>query len=688
MGDKDIEGKNNQDPNQKFHVMSVIVIIVDLAKRPERRWFTLWKTTINRRRAQRNTTLKIGEGRPLLSLEETKVASEPGLTRGCQTDPFFRSTTWGSQLEAINIIMKMVNGMIFAQEVPSDIGILAGGAAFSLHKFPLISRCGFIKRFLSEADGAKISSIVISDIPGGSEAFELVAKFCYGINFEINAENVAMLRCASEFLEMTEDVSVGNLISRTEAYLEEVVLTSLSAAATVLHMSEKILPMAEKVKLMSRCIDAIAYLASSDSQFSPSTRADYSHQTLNSLVAQPRPIMDWWAEELIVLSINTFQRLLMAMKSRGFKQDALAPVIMLYAQKSLRGLDIFGRGRQKADPKQEHEKRMVLETVVGLLPRERNMISVSFLSMLLRASIYLETTIACRLDLEKRIALQLGHAVLDDLLIPSFSFDGEAMFDVDTVKRIFINFFEQENDGSHLGYNTDDDSVSPPHADIEWVGRLMESYLAEIASDPYLKIEKFMSLAELIPEKSKTTEDGLYRSIDIYLKAHPSLAEDERKKICGLMDCQRLSREACAHAAQNDRLPVQTVVQVLYFEQQRIRDYMSSSFIGGDSPAASHKAGSHGTRYHDTTDELLQLKRENDNLKFELVKMKMQLRDNKPSGNLMPSADKPPLPKKSFMNSVSKKLGRLYAIVRSDASNALTQKGKTKPPKNRRHSIS
>lgn len=46
----------------------------------------------------------------------------------------------------------------------------------------------------------------------------------------------------------------------------------------------------------------------------------------------------------------------------------------------------------------------------------------------------------------------------------------------------------------------------------------MESYLAEIATDPNLSIEKFIGLAELIPEQAKFNEDSMYRAIDIYLK--------------------------------------------------------------------------------------------------------------------------------------------------------------------------
>lgn len=46
-------------------------------------------------------------------------------------------------------------------------------------------------------------------------------------------------------------------------------------------------------------------------------------------------------------------------------------------------------------------------------------------------------------------------------------------------------------------------------------------------------------------------------------QAHPSMTEQERKKLCRVMDCQRLSLEACLHAAQNERLPLRVVVQVI-----------------------------------------------------------------------------------------------------------------------------
>lgn len=175
----------------------------------------------------------------------------------------------------------------------------------------------------------------------------------------------------------------------------------------------------------------------------------------------------------------------------------------------------------------------------------------------------------------------------------------------------------------------------------------------------------------------------------------------ERKKVCSVMDCQKLSREACAHAAQNDRLPVQTVVQVLYYEQQRLREVMdSSTHSNAESPSLAFKANTNSAKANTnsaivrsaSTDEYASLRRENQDLKLELAKMKMQLKElKKPtaerSSPSTPSADKPPLPKKSIINSVSKKLGRLGALVRPDVLTS-SSKGRNKPSKDRRHSVS
>ncbi|KAH1082414.1 hypothetical protein J1N35_022175 [Gossypium stocksii] len=124
---------------------------------------------------------------------------------------------------------------------------------------------------------------------------------------------------------------------------------------------------------------------------------------------------------------------------------------------------------------------------------------------------------------------------------------------------------------------------------------------------------------------------------------------------------------------------------------------MNGSMSSGTSPSISSRVNLYPpTDIHPVSDELSSLKRENEDLKLELVKMKMRLKEierplsavlsaaSSPMGIIVPSSDKPPLPRKSFMNSVSKKLGRLYPF-RVPPSGA---KARTRPSKDRRHSIS
>lgn len=63
------------------------------------------------------------------------------------------------------------------------------------------------------------------------------------------------------------------------------------------------------------------------------------------------------------------------------------------------------------------------------------------------------------------------------------------------------------------------------------------------------------------------------------------------------MDCQKLTLEACTHAAQNERLPLRAVVQVLFFEQLQLRHAIAGTLIAADAGGTAAEAGrlsSHG----------------------------------------------------------------------------------------------
>lgn len=57
--------------------------------------------------------------------------------------------------------------------------------------------------------------------------------------------------------------------------------------------------------------------------------------------------------------------------------------------------------------------------------------------------------------------------------------------------------------------------------------------------------------------------------MNCYRQAHPNLSKSERKRLCRILDCKKLSMEACMHAAQNEHLPLRVVVQVLFYEHTR-----------------------------------------------------------------------------------------------------------------------
>lgn len=87
------------------------------------------------------------------------------------------------------------------------------------------------------------------------------------------------------------------------------------------------------------------------------------------------------------------------------------------------------------------------------------------------------------------------------------------------------------------------------------------------------------------------------------VQEHPGISKSERKRICRLMDCRKLSAEACMHAVQNERLPLRVVVQVLFFEQIRA----STSAAGNSTPDLPGSmrsllpGGSHGSSRSTTT---------------------------------------------------------------------------------------
>ncbi|KAF2290305.1 hypothetical protein GH714_010091 [Hevea brasiliensis] len=104
----------------------------------------------------------------------------------------------------LSIAIERTGQWVFSQEIPTDVVVEVGEASFALQKFMLVAKSNYIRKLIMESTEPDLTRINLSDIPGGPEMFEKAAKFCYGVNFEITVHNVAALRCASEYLQMTD----------------------------------------------------------------------------------------------------------------------------------------------------------------------------------------------------------------------------------------------------------------------------------------------------------------------------------------------------------------------------------------------------------------------------------------------------------------------------------------------------
>ncbi|XP_016470667.1 root phototropism protein 3 isoform X1 [Nicotiana tabacum] len=290
-----------------------------------------------------------------------------------------------------------------------------------------------------------------------------------------------------------------------------------------------------------------------------------------------------WFDDTCILDMDYFVKTLSGIKAKGVRPELIGSIITHYASKWLPDLST-GEGSEVLSPKNFEDspesvtalwmkKRFFVETLVGILPPEKDSIPCNFLLRLLRIANMVSVEPSYRAELEKRISWQLDQATLKELMIPSFSHTCGTLLDVELVLRLvkrFVNFDEAVRSGTAL---------------IK-VAKLVDNYLAEAAVDANLTLSEFIALAGAFPEHARATDDGLYRAIDTYLKAHPGVTKQERKSLCRLIDSRKLSPEASLHAAQNERLPVRAVIQVLLSEQTKLNNNKqqidwSGSFISG-----------------------------------------------------------------------------------------------------------
>jgi hypothetical protein len=352
----------------------------------------------------------------------------------------------------------------------------------------------------SEEPGSNIKQLLrlqVTEMPGGPKAFEMVARFCYNGAESIpviSSTNVAVLRCAAEFLDMTESVCKGNLVRKTEEYLRAMVLWCWEESLIVLRScsEEMIQSTAEKTQLLQRCVNSLAEKACSSFSFAAEMMNSCSpvHAGIESyfasyLVSTPSGTSShrsskaasesWWFEDLSTLSVHLMARVVkVMMANRASDHRVLAKFLLHYLRSALPAVlgyvPAIAAATSLASPMPpQHNKnsrdddehilhhqtqraqRQVIEVVVSLLASlERSSVSCRSLLGLRRIAITLRAGKLCRRELERMIGAQLDKASLDNILIPpatslparssSTSSSSSSLYDVELVLRL-VDFF-------------------------------------------------------------------------------------------------------------------------------------------------------------------------------------------------------------------------------------------------------
>lgn len=441
---------------------------------------------------------------------------------------------------------------------PATVRVRVADRSFILHRDPLASRSRYFSQAMEEESG----DVELPDsFPGGSDAFEVIGLFCYGDAVALDPFNVAAVRCAAEFLD------VGGLGARCDLYINQVVLQSWDDALIVLQRCQPLLPVAEELLIVSRCVESLAFMACMEI-LDPEQRRDQPGvddagarglvgRRWDAEVVKELAARDLWIKDLIALPFEFFKRIVQALRRQGMKEKYVSPVVLFYANKwvlSKKTHKFWASTDEAGDGETDANRRAteILQGVVELLPVEASgAVPVAFYFALLSRSLTLELKEESRTRLRDQVASQLQFASADDLPLPEHDADRSVADspEVVTMESIVSSHVAMQRQGA------------------EAVAELWDRYLVQIVAHPKLRPGRLAELIGVVPAGDRKTHDHLYEAINTYLAEHPGLSGEEKASLCGHLECRKLSHEACIQAVQNERMPLRFIVQALFVQQ-------------------------------------------------------------------------------------------------------------------------
>ncbi|KAF5482588.1 hypothetical protein F2P56_003146 [Juglans regia] len=459
--------------------------------------------------------------------------------------------------------------MSWSQEtgLPVSLRVRVGDRIFNLHKNPLSSKSGYFKKRIDDSADVELPQ----DFPGGPDMFEMIALFVYGSSTLVDPFNVAALRCAAEFLEMTEDYCSSNLCERFDLYLNQVVLQSWDDTLIVLQKCQTLLPWSEELLIVSRCIESLAFMACMEI-LDPERRRDQPVVTLEALASQAwncetvKEIVskDLWIKDLIALPFGFFKRIIGSLRRQGMKEKYVSPLLIFYANKwvlSKKTRQFWENSTEKIGNDDTNNKvAAILHGILNLLPmgeKAGRAIPVGFYFALLSRSLEVGLRGDNKVKLQDQIACMLHFAQVEDFALPKIGTESiSSSMELAAMESIMSTYVSSNLDTNHT-----------PSESNSIVAELWDAYLSHIAPDPNMGPERFIELIERIPIPCRQSHDQLYRATNTFLQAHPSISQEKKAAVCKYLNCQKLSQEACIEAVQNESMPLRLIVKALFVQQ-------------------------------------------------------------------------------------------------------------------------
>ncbi|KAI3898110.1 hypothetical protein MKX03_021709 [Papaver bracteatum] len=513
-----------------------------------------------------------------------------------------------------------------------------GEHTFFINQKIITAYSGKIKKMMIKQTKINNSVIRIDNFPGGVNGFELISRFCHNHGkFPITPSNISVLHFSAIFLEMNDKLSPYNLLQQTEIFLEGLFYWSWSDILISLKSCEPFFSSAESSGILEKLISSLLVKISQNSDInvthssSPSSSysspdtvttgfrfSSSSKTTPDNSAIKPASSSGtssaskpWWFDELTILSPKIIEKIIRTM---GFWRSdnnnlVITKFLLHYLKAAKNGNGVSG----------------IAETVVyGVVLLGKEAFSCRGVFWVLRVVSGLGLSKNCRDELERLIGGLLEEAKLDDLLVPGSNNNsgggGRYVYDVDLVLRLIRVFVI-------------DDEVTIQK--MKRVGKLIDKYMGEISPDQNLKVAKFLAVAESLPDCARDCFDGVYRAIEIYLEAHPTLSVEEKSRLCKCLNYEKLTLEACKDLAKNIRVPPRVSIQALISQQASkvsIKTTLQDNLIQSETQMmilCPKKQASGTEKFRDSTVEKEELKLNLQRMQWRVMELEKSCREMK-----------------------------------------------------------